>query len=116
MPLTQLLLILLRTLAGAQVVVGIGLWTGHWYGIVGVHRTVGVAFVVTLWVLAGLALARRRSTGVAVVAILWGVGVAAFGFMQQRILPGDLHWIVRVAHLAIGVVAMPIAALLARES
>ena len=35
------------------------------------------------------------------------------GMTQQAILPGDLHWIVRVMHLVIGLAAMPIAERLA---
>jgi hypothetical protein len=32
---------------------------------------------------------------------------------QQGLLPGSLHWIVRVAHLVIGLAAMPLAERLA---
>jgi hypothetical protein len=44
-----------------------------------------------------------------VFGILWGLAIAGLGFMQQGILVGDLHWIIRVLHLVIGVAAMPIA-------
>jgi hypothetical protein len=47
-----------------------------------------------------------------VFALLWGVIVVAVGVTQQQLLPGDLHWIVQLLHLAIGLAAMPIAALL----
>jgi len=35
--------------------------------------------------------------------------VLALGMTQQRILIGDLHWIIRVLHLVVGIAAMPIA-------
>jgi hypothetical protein len=73
-------------------------------------------FVLLLWSIAVLALAQRRRVGLALLAILWGVVLAAVGFTQQRILPGDLHWIVRVLHLAIGLAAMPIAELLTAKA
>jgi hypothetical protein len=33
----------------------------------------------------------------------------AFGVTQSAILPGDLHWIIQVLHLVVGVVAMGLA-------
>jgi hypothetical protein len=51
--------------------------------------------------------------GLAAFAIAWGLLVAGVGMTQQGLLPGDLHWIVRVMHLVIGLAAMPIAERLA---
>jgi hypothetical protein len=34
--------------------------------------------------------------------------------MQSRLLPGPAHWVVKLAHLLIGIVAMVVAARLAR--
>jgi hypothetical protein len=108
------LLLLLRLLAGVEVVLGIGFWTGHWFGLRPLHMALGVLFVVAVWSLAGLALAARRTIGLAVFAIVWGVILAGFGASQQGLLAGDLHWIVRVAHLAMVLAAMPIAERLGR--
>jgi len=112
---SRILLMLLRLGVAVQVVVGIALWTGHWYSIVDAHRTIGVLYVLIFWAIAIIALAKRRQPGLAVLAILLGVVIAAVGFTQQRILPGDLHWIVRVLHLVIGVAAVPMAEKLAAE-
>ena len=108
-----LLLMFMRIGALIQVVVGVALWTGHWSSLVDVHRTVGVLFVMALWIIAVIALVQRRSAGLAAFALLWGLIVAALGFMQQGILVGDLHWIVRVVHLVIGLASMPMAERLA---
>jgi hypothetical protein len=104
---------LMRIGAGVQVVVGLGLWNGRWYSLVDMHRTVGVIYVVLLWVLAIIALIQRRSVKVALFGIAWGFVIAMLGFTQQRFLIGDLHWMVRVIHLIIGLGAMPIAERLA---
>ena len=101
-------LMFMRFAALFQLGVGIGLWTGRLYSLVDVHRTVGVLFVIALWVIAVIAVAQRRTIGLATFAIAWGVLVAAFGFAQQAILPGDHHWVIRVLHLVIGMAAMPI--------
>jgi hypothetical protein len=108
-----LLLMFMRVAALVQVIVGLGLWTGHWLALVDVHRTVGVLFVLSLWIIAAIALVQRRAAGLAVLAVVWGVVVAAVGFTQQLLLPGDLHWIVRVLHLVIALASMPIAERLA---
>jgi ABC-type multidrug transport system permease subunit len=106
---------LLRVGAGLQVLVGLTLWTGHGYSMVGMHRAIGVGFVLVLWSIALLSLAARRQIGLALVALLWGFVIAALGFTQQRILIGDMHWIVRVLHLVIGLSAMPLAERLAKR-
>ena len=113
MSLSRVLLMLMRIGAGVQVVVGLGLWNGRWYSLVDMHRTVGVIYVVLLWVLAIIALVQRRSVKLALFGIAWGFVIAALGFAQQGILIGDQHWIVRVVHLIVGLAAMPIAERLA---
>jgi hypothetical protein len=97
---------LLRALAAAQLVVGIGFWTGHWFGLRTLHITLGVAFVLVLWIVAGLSLREGRARALAAFALVWGVVVAALGMAQQRLLIGDLHWTIRVLHLATAIVAM----------
>jgi hypothetical protein len=99
----------MRLGALVQVVVGIGLWTGHLYALVDVHRTVGMLFVLALWGIAVIAMVQRRTVGVAAFAVAWGVLVAGLGFAQQAILPGDYHWVIRVLHLVIGLASVPIA-------
>jgi len=109
-------LMLMRLGAAIQLILGIGFWTGHWTGAIPAHRTIGVIYVVLLWVLAVLALMKRANVGLALFAIVWGVVIAGLGMMQQTMLVGDLHWIIRVLHLVIALSAMPIAERLARST
>jgi hypothetical protein len=109
MKLTRVLLTLMRIAGTVQVILGIGFWTGHWYGAVPVHMTNGILFICLLWALAVIALVQRRAVGLALFAIVWGVAIAMLGFTQTGILAGsEWHWVVRVVHLAIGIAAMPI--------
>ena len=103
------LLMFMRIAMLLQLIVGIALWTGHLYSLVDLHRTIGVLFVLSLWIIAIITLVQRQSPGLAAFGILWGLVVAGLGFMQQGILIGDMHWLIRVLHLAIGVAALPIA-------
>ena len=115
MRLPRVLLMLMRVLAGVQVVLGVGFWTGHWYGLVPVHIVSGVTYVLLLWGLAIVALVRRHAPGLASFAIVWGLVIPALGFAQFQLLAASPHhWIVRVVHLVVGLAAMPIAERLAR--
>ncbi len=114
MNVARISLMLMRLGAAVQLIVGIGFWTGHWITAIPVHRTIGVVYVVLLWVIAVLALVKKSNVGLAVFAIVWGVVIAGFGMAQQTLLVGDMHWIIRVLHLVIAISAMPIAERLAR--
>jgi len=110
------LMMVLRVLAGVQVVIGLGFWSGHWYGLRSFHMMIGSLFVLGLWAIAGIAINARQSTALAGFAILWGALIAGFGAMQQGILIGDLHWIVRITHLVMAMAAMPVAERLVRST
>ena len=113
MQLTKPLTILLRILALVLIVLGFGFWSGHWVGLIPLHRTLGVVFVLTLWTIAIAALVNGHPRrGLAAFAIVWGVLIGAFGMTQQRILVGEYHWIVRVLHLAVAMYAMHLAGVL----
>ena len=89
MRLPRVLLTIMRVLAGVQVVLGVGFWTGHWYGLVPVHIASGVTYVLVLWALATIALLRRRAAGLAAFAILWGIVIVALGMGQFQLLAGS---------------------------
>jgi hypothetical protein len=86
-----------------QLLLGIGLWTGRLDNLSPIHLTVGVLFVLSLWTVAVIA-ARAGVNRVQVgVALLWGALMPVFGLTQQGLFDGNLHWIVQVLHLAVGV-------------
>ena len=77
MTFSRVLLNLMRVSAMLQLIVGVGLWSGHWYSLLPLHWANGVLFVVLLWTMALSALVQRRAVGVALGAILWGLIVVA---------------------------------------
>jgi len=114
MGISRVALLLMRIAAAVQIILGIGFWTGHWTQAIPLHRTIGMVFVLLLWIIAGIAIAKRANIGLAAFAIIWGLVIAGFGFAQQSILVGGAHWIVRVAHLVIALSALPVAERLGR--
>lgn len=109
MSVSRILLVFMRAAMAVQVILGIGFWAGHWTSLVNVHMAIGSLFVISLWVISGIAGAHGRPGRVVAFGFVWGVVVLALGMTQQSILVGDLHWIVRVLHLVVGIAAMPIA-------
>ncbi len=108
--------IVARVIAVVQVILGIVVWTGHGDSLVPVHIAVGLLLVVDLWVAVALGLRSGAPTALAVVALVWSLGMPLFGLAQTGILDGDLHVVVQVLHLAVGLIGVGLVEGLARSS
>ncbi len=109
----RLLKLLIRLSGMVALLLGLAFWTGHLFLWLPVHILLGLVLVLAMWVTAGLAFRAGAGQGVAAFAALWGVGVVVFGRMQVGLLPGDMHWIISLAHLLAGGVAMGLGTALA---
>jgi hypothetical protein len=69
---------------------------------------------VALWTLAVLATLAQARTGLAALAVAWGLLVIILGITQQRLVAGSVHWTIQVLHLLVGLAAVAMAELLAR--
>jgi hypothetical protein len=96
-------------------VLGILFWTGHADSLLPLHLVLGFVLVLGLWTLAAVAASRHVPVGLVAIAIAWGLVLPVFGLTQTRIAPGNLHWIVQILHLVIGLVAVGLAENLARR-
>jgi hypothetical protein len=108
--------VLVRATGLLQLALGLVFWTGNLLAAVPFHIFNGLLFVVLLLAQAGLAAAAGGPWRLVIVAIVWALFVPAFGVTQGAILPGDLHWIVRAAHLLVGLAAMGLAERLAASA
>jgi len=99
----QRLTVLMRLSGGAAMLLGLFLWGGLLYPWLPIHLLFGVGLVLAMWATALLALRRRIRRGLAVLVCLWGLGIVVFGRMQAQLLPGGMHWVIRLAHLLAGV-------------
>ena len=79
-----------------------------------VHMLIGMVFDLALLTLVVLA----ARAGVRPLAVAGGTALALviplFGVVQTRILLGPAHWVVRAAHLLLGLIAMLVANRLGR--
>ena len=106
---------LLRLCFLALLVLGVLFWTGHAISLEPLHMAIGGIFVLGLWTMAILGFASKAGADLVVMALIGGVIVLALGMTQKALMIGDLHWIVRVVHLLVGLAAMGLAEQIGRR-
>ena len=92
-----------------QLVLGLAFWSGNLLQYVQFHMLAGFVFTLAFLAVVVLAAIARVGLGLVLAGIVWVVVVPVLGMTQTQILPGDLHWIVRVVHLLVGVGAIAFA-------
>jgi len=97
---------LVRLTGLIQIVLGVLFWTGNALTLIPVHMLSGFVFVLSVWTLAVLAARAGVSRGFVVLVIVWGVIVLVLGLTQTQLLPGDVHWVIQVLHLLVGLGAI----------
>ena len=110
---TTIIQVLIRLLGLIMIVLGLLFWTGNALTLIPVHMLLGMTLVLLLWTQA--VLAARAGAGASLVALglVWGLVVVALGMMQNRLLPGEFHWVIKVLHLLVGIAALGLAERLA---
>ena len=93
------------------IVLGALFWTGRALNLLSTHILVGTIFVLALWTLAYLGIG--VNTRLAGVVAFLGVVVLVLGMVQNRLLVGDVHWVIQVLHLLVGLAAVGFAESLA---
>jgi hypothetical protein len=110
----RLLGIALRICGVGALALGLAFWFGYAWSLRRLHIALGIGVVVCLWALAGIVWRRTPRKGLVAFAVVWGLGIWLLGVRQNQILAGSWHWLIEVAHLAVGAVAMAVGAQLAR--
>lgn len=105
---------LLRLCGGGALILGLAFWSGHYRYLTRLHIGLGMAVVISLWILAGIAWKHGARTSLVLFAAGWGALTWIVGVTQYQLLPGSLHWIVAVAHLLLGMVSIGLGGQLAR--
>ena len=106
---TAIILWIVRVAGVLQLLSGALFWAGRGIDYLPVHVLIGVSIVLALWTLAVFAFVARTRTGLAVFAVIWGLALPALGIRQAAILVGPTHWIIRVVHLLMGLIALGVA-------
>ena len=98
---------------GSALILGLAFWLGHGRAFTQLHMRLGMAVVLSLWALAGIAWRVGVPGSIVAFAAGWGALAWVLGFTQQRWLPGSLHWLVAVVHLLVGLIAIAVGSRLA---
>jgi hypothetical protein len=111
----NVLRILVSTIGTIMIVLGLLFWTGNALALLPLHMLLGIALVMLLWIIAVMALVARANRILALSALIWGLVVPILGLTQYQLLPGSLHWIIQALHLLVGITAIALANILARQ-
>lgn len=109
----RVLNVLVRLCGTGAMVLGLAFWLGYAGGYVRWHMMLGIFVVLGVWALAGVAWTSGVRRDVVVTATATGLVNWVLGLLQTQLVPGDLHWIVRVAHLTLGAATVALGAFLA---
>jgi len=75
-------------------------------GFPGIHEEIGTIGVLGLLILGSVAVFTKGSRLLGAGSIIYALLVPAFGLTQALILVGNLHWLIQIAHLLVGIGAM----------
>src|SRR5262249_7218079 len=103
-----------RTIALILIVLGLLFWTGNATTLIPLHMLLGVTLVLLLWTLAILGVIARVNPGLIAMVFVWSLIVPILGVTQTQLLPGPAHWLIRLLHLLVGLVAIVLADTLAK--
>ena len=109
----RVLNIMIRVCWGAALALGLAFWLGYARSLTLLHIRFGIGIVLSLWALSVIAWWKTTRHNLALFATAWGLATLVFGMTQIQLMPGPFHWIVEVAHLGVGVVAIALGAQLA---
>jgi len=97
---------LIRITGLFQLIIGVIFWVNQDDNLVPFHILIGVILVLSLWIMALLAARAGVSWKMTALAFVWGLVVVILGLTQTQILPGNLHWLIEVLHLLLGLGAI----------
>src|SRR5262245_9230800 len=101
--------VLICLLGLIMIVLGLLFWTSNALTLIPVHMLLGMILVLLLWTQAVLAARAGAGANLVVLGLVWGLVVVALGMMQNRLLPGEFHWAIKLLHLLVGIAAIGLA-------
>ena len=88
-------------------ILGLLFWTNSALNLIQMHMLLGLLAVGALWVIGiGQALSNGGSWGVAASALVVGAAMIVRGWTQSSLMVGELHWIIQVLHLVLGLLVI----------
>ncbi len=93
-------------IAGAiAILLGLSFWIFN-TDFIAVHIVMGILVAVSLLVIGVVLAATNGLRGLGVAGVLYAVLMTLFGLRQEVLLATNLHWIIQLAHLIVGIGAL----------
>lgn len=121
MRVVRIISLIARLALMATMVLGLLFWIAHLsflsmllsilaqIGFTSIHEVFGFTGVLFLLLLSAVALRTRGVRMLALAGVIYAFLVPVFGLNQAIILVGNLHWLIQVTHLLVGIGAMYLA-------
>jgi hypothetical protein len=112
----RITIMIMRLCVLITLILGILLWTKTiGSSLVSLHMLLGLLIALSLIILGSfIVTVKGQNIGLAIGAFVLAICMIALGLGQQSILPGSpLHWIIQVAHLLLGLLALGMAEMIA---
>ena len=90
----------------ALVAVAFGMGTYTHADFTNIHMLFGLIVALILLILAVMAVFTSGLRRLGAIGIIYALIVPIFGVTQQKILAGDLHWLIQTAHMLVGIGAI----------
>ncbi len=91
----------------ALVAVSLGMGTYTHADFTSIHMLFGLLVALALLILAVIAVFTSGLRRLGAIGIVYALILPIFGVTQQKILPGDLHWLIQAAHLMVSFGSIP---------
>ena len=109
----RVLNLLIRALGAGALALGLAFWSGYARSLTQLHMVLGLGLVLSVWVVSWIAWRKTGRVGLPLLGAACGIVSLPFGVAQAAILPGAFHWVVELAHLALGVIMIGVGSRLA---
>jgi hypothetical protein len=88
-------------------ILGLLFWTNSALNLIQMHMLLGLLAVGALWVIGiGQAFSKGGSWIIAACALIVGAAMILIGWTQSSLLVGELHWVIQVVHLVLGLLVI----------
>jgi hypothetical protein len=85
---------------------GLSVWIFNADTVVGVHIFLGVSVAISMLVMGVMLASTNGLRGLGAAGIVYAAILPLFGLNQTRLLDTNLHWIIQLAHLIVGIGAL----------
>ena len=100
---------ILRIAGAVALVLGLLIWAFQLDNITNIHMLFGLLVTLALLVISFLATLTRGLRLLGIIGIVYAFVLPLLGVNQETLLVGNLHWLIQVLHLLVGVGALVLA-------